>query len=144
MRELLIQQLHEYVRENNPDLLWALQQEKLVNAWLEEKVDAIGLLIDELLKKNEPATMIMDRCTEELTRNLRPSKYHYIREIVEQEFQAHYNRLEQAGVLLPELINLIIACNPAFTELEFKEETEDDPHLRYCVMGIVEEYFEQH
>jgi len=144
MRELLIQQLHEYVRENNPDLLWALQQENQVTAWLEEKVNAVNLLIDDLVKQNESSPMIRDRCMEELTRDLRPSKYHYIREIVEQEFQAHYNRLEQTGVLLPELINLIIACNPAFTELEFKEETKDDPHLRYCVMGIVEEYFEQH
>lgn len=142
MQEVLSQKLHQYITDNNPDLLVTLQQEGNVSGYLREKVAAVDLLMNELLAAGTPAYIIEERCMNELTKELRPSKFNYLILILEDEFEADYYRLKESELLTYEVINLIESCTPVFETLGFTEENENDRHLRYAITGAVKEYFE--
>ena len=142
MQEVLIAKLHEYIADNNPDLLITLQQEGSVNGYFQEKVAAIDLLVNELLAIGTPAYIIEERCMDELTKDLRPSKFNYLISILEEEFKADYDRLKESGLLTYEAINLLEGCLPVFETFGFTVENENNRHLHYAITGAVKEYFE--
>lgn len=142
MQEVLIAKLHQYITDNNPDLLITLQQEGNVSGYLKGKVVSIDLLMNELLGSGTPAYIIEERCMDELTKELRPSKFNYLIFILEEEFEADYYRLKESGLLTYEVINLIEICTPVFDALSFTVENENNRHLRYSITGAVKEYFE--
>jgi len=141
MQEVLIAKLHQYMA-NNPDLLITLQQESSVSDYLRGKVAAIDFLLTELLASGTPAYIIEERCMDELTKELRPSKFNYLISILEEEFEPDCRRLKESGLLTYEVINLIESCTPAFKSLGFTEENENDRPLHYAITGAVKEYFE--
>lgn len=140
MKEILIQKLYDYIGENNPDLLLTLQQENRLTEYLHKNVESLTELIDKLVSENKPAFVVEECCMEELTRQLRPSRFHYLKNILEKEFFGDFERLQQSDLLTIELINMIAACDPVFDKLNFSEETEDNRNLRYAIMGAVHEY----
>lgn len=142
MQEVLIQRLHQYITDNNPDLLITLQQEGSVSSYLRKKVAAIDLFMNELLGSGTPAYIIEERCMEELTKELRPSKFNYLISILEEEFEPEYYRLKESELLIYEVINLMEICIPIFDALSFTVENENNRHLRYAITGAVKEYFE--
>lgn len=142
MQEVLIAKLHHYITANNPDLLITLQQEGNVSGYLKGKVAAIDLLVNELLASGTPAYIIEERCMDELTMELRPSKFNYLISILEEEFEADYYRLKESGLLTYEAINILESCLPVFETFGFTVENENNRHLHYAITGVVKEYFE--
>lgn len=140
MQETLIRKLHEYIRENNPDLLLTLQEENRVTDYLQENVASLDDMIQQLFSENKPVLVIEQLCMDELTKPLRPSRFNYLKEVLEEEFPSAYERFRQHGVLTTELINLITACDEVFDEVNFSEENEDDRYLRYAIIGAVHDY----
>jgi len=143
MQQVLIEKLHQYISENNPDLLIMLQQEGNVTGYLKEKIAAIDPLLKKLLADNTPAYLIEEQCMDELTRELRPSKFNYLTSILEEEFETDYYRFQENGILAYEVINLIEVCKPVFETFGFSEENESDMHLHYAVTGAMQEYLEK-
>lgn len=143
MQEVLIAKLHQYIADNNPDLLITLQQDGSVNGYLNEKVATIDLLVNELLASNTPAYIIEDRCMHELTKELFPSKFNYLISVLEEEFGQDYYRLKEGGLLIYEVMNLIESCTPVFETLGFTLENENNRYLRYAITGAVKEYLEK-
>ncbi len=47
MQNILINKLHEYIREYNPDLLMQLEEEGAVTEYLSDKVDALNAIINQ-------------------------------------------------------------------------------------------------
>ncbi len=47
MKEILIGKLLEYIRDNNPDILFALEAEDKLRVWLYDKVNAAEPLIEK-------------------------------------------------------------------------------------------------
>ena len=140
MQAQLIRKLHDYIRENNPDLLITLQEENRVTDYLHESVASVDELMNQLLAESKAPSVIEELCMDELTRLLKPSRFNYIKEILETEFLKDFERLESNGLLTTELINLTSACDAVFDELQFSIENEDDRTLRYAIMGAVYEY----
>jgi hypothetical protein len=142
MQQTLMEKLHQFLVENNIDLLISLQLKSKVSSYLKNKVDSISPLLDDLLAENTPAYIIEERCMQELTKDLRPSRFNYIRAILEEEFEMNFNSLVESGILTYELINLINACKPVFETVGFTEVNENDRGLRYAIVGAIKEYFE--
>jgi hypothetical protein len=140
MQENLIQLYHDYIRDNHPDLLLILQEENRLRDYLHENVASLDELITQLVSEEKPIALIEQLCMEELTKPLRPSRYNYLKEILEEDFPTVYERFRQHGILTTELINLVTACDEVFDELNFSEENEDDRYLRYAIVGAVHEY----
>jgi len=142
MQDVLIAKLHQYINDNNPDLLITLQEEGNVSGYLIKMVAAVDLLVNELLAAGTPAYIIEKRCMDELTKVLRPSKFNYLISILDEEFEDDYDRLKESGLLMYEVINLIEITTPVFDTLSFTAENETNRQLHYAITGAVKEYFE--
>jgi predicted XRE-type DNA-binding protein len=142
MKENLIGKLLEYIRDNNPDILFALEAEEKLRFWLYEKIDSIEGFLLELKSNNQPDYIIEETSMLALTKDLRPSRYNYILNLLEQEFEHDYKWLMQSGLLQHEVINIIGYCQPVFDDLKFSEENEENRFIRYAITGAVSEYLE--
>jgi len=143
MKEVLTQKLHQYIIANNPDLLIELQGERKVTDYLQNKVTAIDEMLEKLKADSNPEYIIEEICMEELTKDLKPSKYNYIKGILEEDFNDKHEHFRDAGILTTEIINLIKVCKPAFEDLNFSSENEDDRFIRYAITGMISEYMER-
>ncbi|MDN3548966.1 hypothetical protein [Mucilaginibacter aquaedulcis] len=143
MKITLIKQLHDYLLHNHTDLLIALQEEHRLEHYLTQKVASVSDLLSTLQEEGRPAYVIEALCLEELTCDLRPSRFNYMRELLEAEFERDYQRMLQSGILTYEIISLTGACEPIFEVFAFGTETEDSPDLKYAVMGMISEYLER-
>jgi len=140
MRDVLINKLHEYIKKNSPDVLLSLEGNGGLTKYLTEKVSAITDFLNKLQEKNTPAYIIEEVCLEELTKDLKPSKFNYICSILQEDFETTYQQLQDKGTLKYEVINMIAFCKPVFNSIGFNEENEDDRQLRYAVTGAISEY----
>lgn len=143
MKTQLIKQLHSYLLHNHTDLLIALQEEHRLDHYLEQKVTSISELLAQLQEEKRPAYVIEALCLEELTRDLRPSRFNYMRQLLEAEFEPDYRRILRSGILTYELINLIGACEPIFEVFAFGEENEEGKELKSAITGMIAEYLER-
>lgn len=142
MKTLLIGKLHSYMVQHHTDLLIALQEDHRLSHYLGSKVDSISGLIQQLQQENRPGYVIEALCLEELTRDLRPSRFSWMRELLEDEFPQEHRQMQRSGILTYELINLTGACEPVFEVFGFGEEHEDLPALRAAITGMIAEYLE--
>ncbi|HEX5152859.1 MAG TPA: hypothetical protein VFW07_15515 [Parafilimonas sp.] len=140
MQALLTNKLHQYISENNPDLLVALEEKNETTLYLNNKLQHINGLLFELTQENKPEYIIEEVCMNALTKDLRPSKYIYVRNILEEDFKYAFYNFKRLGVLIYEIINIINFSEDIFKEFEFTEENEDSRVLRYAVTGIISEY----
>ena len=140
MQSMLKEKLWTYIVHNNPDLMFSLQEDYSVTRYLEEKVNAIMPTAGQLLTEGKPLYAVEELCLERLTEDLKPSRYLYIRSVIEEEFKLDYDRLKENGILTYEIVNLIEACKGIFSDFEFSSENEENRHLRYAIIGHVHEY----
>lgn len=142
MKETLISKLLEYVRDNNPDLLFTLEAEDKLRLWLYSKVDSVEPLWKQMQADKQPAYIIEESCLGELTKELRPSRYNYILNLLEQEFEKDYQWLQQSDLLQHEVVNMISHCDAVFNDLKFSEANEDNRFIYYAIAGAVSKYLD--
>lgn len=140
MQTMLKEKLWTYIVHNNPDLMFSLQEDYSVTRYLEEKVNAIMPIAGQLLTEGRPLYAVEELCLETLTEGLKPSRYLYIRSVIEEEFKQDFDQLKESGVLTYEIVNLIEACKGIFNDFGFSRESEENRHLRYAIIGQVHEY----
>jgi hypothetical protein len=142
MQEMLKEKLWTYIVRNNADLMLNLQQDYSVTGYLEEKVNGIQPLASQLLMENKPGYIIEELCMEELTKDLRPSKFNYILSVLEDEFGQDFLRIKESGLLTYEIVNLISESETVFETLGFTEVSEQDRILRNAIAGTIRQYLE--
>lgn len=137
---MLTEKLWAYIVHNNPDLMFTLQESYSVTRYLQEKVNAVMPMIEQLLDKGRPPYIIEELCLDAMTEELRPSRYQYIRSVIEEEFNSDYERMKENGTLTYEVVNLIETCKSIFNDFGFNSENEANRHLRYAIIGQVHDY----
>ena len=140
MQELLSQKLHSYLIHHHPELILNLQQTHTVSEYIQEKISGIQSLLDALLDAQKPGYIIEELCLDALTRDLRPSRFLYLREILEEEFTGDYLVMKENGTLTYEIANLITVCKQIFEALGFSEDNEGNRIIRYAIIGQIKEY----
>ncbi|HEY0055636.1 MAG TPA: DUF1896 family protein [Pedobacter sp.] len=140
MKAILIEKLKSYIMQNNPDLLISLQNGFSLREYLEDKVQSVEPFITLLLDQHKPQYVIEELCMNQLTQDLRPSKYNYLLKALEEDFLSAYTYFKKNGVLAYEILNLIEAAQPTFQNYNFNEDNEDDRMLRYEITGIIKAY----
>ncbi|MDX2001782.1 MAG: hypothetical protein SFW35_05095 [Chitinophagales bacterium] len=140
MQQILREKLWTYIVQNNPDLMIRLQETHGVTKYLTEKVNTMMPLVAELLSESKPQYIIEELCLSNLTKELRPSRFLYIRSVLEEEFVTDYERLRESGTLTYEIINMMEACKDIFDELQFSSENEEERYIRYAIIGQVHDY----
>ncbi|MCX2680984.1 DUF1896 family protein [Galbibacter sp. EGI 63066] len=140
MKQRLIEKLHRYLALNSPDVLVALQEESGVTSYLEEKVSGIVPMLKALEEKGLPGYIIEERCMDSLTADLRPSRYLYLRSLLEEEFEGDFLQMREAGILTLEITGMIRACAQVFETLDFNEANKESRELYYAITGTVHAY----
>ena len=142
MEEKLKEKLWAFIAENNPELMFNLQEDYSVRKYLDGKIHALLPQLEQWKKDQVPGYLMEDMAMRELTADLKPSKFHYIREILEAEFKTDFLRFREAGVLTYEVVNLLDTSKEAFEAINFSEENKGSRRLRYAVMGMIAAYLE--
>lgn len=142
MNKQLKEKLWNYIVNNNPDLLITLQEERSLDGYLDKKIESIQPVLTQLKSEDAPRYIIEEICMERLTRDLRPSRFHYIRALLEEEFESYFLRMQETGLLTYEIINLINECRTAFESFEYSEDPTDRKRMRYFIMGTIQQYIE--
>lgn len=140
MQSTLTEKLWAYIVHNNPDLMISLQENHSVTSYLEEKVNAAMPMAAQLLGEGRPPYIIEELCLDAMTEELKPSRYQYIRSVIEEEFNGDYERMKENGTLTYEVVNLIETCKGIFSDFDFNSENEANRHLRYAIIGQVHDY----
>lgn len=134
MQELLIIKLRHYLTAHYPDRLLALEAEGKEEAYIREQVESLSGEIDAMLAGDTPAYMVEINCMDVLIQSLGPSKYDYVCDILEEEFNDDYLKLDACGVLLYEVVNMIDACGLA------DDFDDEDKLLHYEIIGAIDTY----
>ena len=135
--------LLEYIIQNNPEVIFASQESgKRLSDYIEEKVKSLNGFMEPLIAQGKPLYDIEKLCMDELTKDLRPSKFAYIRQLLEEEFEPHFARLRENGSLTYEIVNLIKVCSRAFEAIEFSEENKHSRVLHYAIREMIHDYFQ--
>jgi hypothetical protein len=71
-----------------------------------------------------------------------PSRYNYLNNLLEEEFEAAYHNFLNAGIITFELINLCEHCDPVFLEFAYPAN-EDSRLLHYAITGAIAAYLQQ-
>tara|TARA_R110002020_G_scaffold113688_1_gene261526 strand:+ start:13292 stop:13741 length:450 start_codon:yes stop_codon:yes gene_type:complete len=143
MEENLRQKLWAYIRDNSPEVMFDLQEDYSVGKYLDKKVNGIASRLEQWKKEGLPPADIETRALLELTVDLRPSKFHYIREILQTEFEEAYLEMEGNGTLAYQLLNLIDACKEIFEAIGFSEKNKEGRRLKYAIIGTIARYLEK-
>lgn len=140
MKEILKEKLWAYIIINNPDLMISLEEDHSVIQYLDTKVNEVMPLAEQLLNEGKPNHIIEELCINVMTEDLKPSRYQYIRSVLEEEFPRDYERLKENGTLTYEVVNLIAVCEQVFSDFDFNKENEDNRFLKYAIIGQVHDY----
>lgn len=142
MQGTLINNLYQYIRANNPDILLDLEETGSVTTYLSNKVSSVDYLYKQLSAEGKPAYIIEELCMNFITQDLKPSRYNYIHNLLEADFEIKYNQLTKSGLLLYEVSNMVKYCQSVFEDLNFSEANEDNRFLRYAITGVIKEYLD--
>lgn len=142
MQEVLIKKLHTYIGDNNPDVLIQLQSEGMVTSYLKEKVASVDSMMMELIRTDTDPYFIEELCMYRMTADLRPSRYNYVREILEEEFLPVFLQYNNLGILQFEVINMVESLQPVFDGLHFSEANLESRLLHYATCGAIQNYID--
>lgn len=140
METVLKEKLWAYIVHNNPDLMISLQESHSLSQYLDEKVSSVMPMVEQFFRDGKPKYVIEELCLNSMTEELKPSRYQYIRTLIEEEFPREYKRMKENGTLTYEVVNLIEVCKDIFSDFDFSSENEANRHLRYAVIGRVHDY----
>ena len=120
--------------------MYDLQEQYRVTAYLEEKVHAVLPYMQQLLAEGKPIYIIEELCMARMTAELKPSKFLYLKSIIEDEFAAQGARWQAEGIFTYEVLNVLSEVEPVFDQFGFSQETEDNKDLRNTIIGEIADY----
>lgn len=136
----LKEKLWAYIVSNNPDLMFNLQDEYRVVQYLEEKVSDVMPLAMKLLEEGRPGHAIHELCLNEMTKELKPSRYHYILKVLSGSFTREHEQFRESGEITYVAVNLVEHCKGVFDEFGFSEANYGHPKIRSVITSMVESY----
>ncbi|EHQ27020.1 hypothetical protein [Mucilaginibacter paludis] len=140
MENILTEKLRAYVLENNLDLVVRLQEGYSFMNYLKDKVAAVEPFMQHLILEQKPEHIVVQLCLDEMTRELRPSKFLYIRTVLEEEFPVECAGFGASGVLTYEVTHLIDRCQAIFETFGFSEASADNHLLRHAVIAEMHDH----
>ncbi|CAL1519140.1 hypothetical protein [Chitinophaga sp. MM2321] len=144
MKTKFKKRLQEFLQENHPELMLLFAERGTLPQYLEDRVSLISPLMDELMEQGEDEAQIVALCIAEIAKPLGPSKYQYLKAVLQEEFPKEFQQYEDAGVLKFELTKMILVCLPAFEAFDFSLEKLDDHFMRHMIIAELHDYLLSH
>jgi hypothetical protein len=77
-----------------------------------------------------------------LAEALTPSPVDFLEDVLEQDFQGHWLRFHEAGIIRYELLNICAVCEAVLQEFGWPV-ADDSRLLRYAVITAIEDYLKE-
>ena len=142
IQQHLTEKLWAQIIVNNPALMLQLQQENAVANYLQNMVDTVKDYLEQLTDEGKPQYIIEELCLQELTADMRPYRFNYLLNVLEEEFSYFNKQWSQSGVLTYETVNLQKVCDPIFDELGLTEEIAEDSQIYHAITASIESYLD--
>lgn len=136
----LMERLWAYVISHNPELMESLTEDNNVTLYLEEKVNIIIPKMEKLFAEGQPDYAVAELCLNDLTEDLRPSRYDYILALLHEEYHLYYARFKQAGTLRHKTMCMVESCKAVFDNLDFKEENMESNLVYQSILVAMQQY----
>jgi hypothetical protein len=143
IQQQLKQKLWAHTLVINPELLLELEQNEILDKYLDEKIKDVLPLLDRLFNEQKPEYIIEELCLKELTADIRPSCFQYNLNVLEREFPKTYKTWEQNGILTYEIINFHRYCRRQYGQNPFIVENADNDQTYSVVTGQLQQYLEE-
>ncbi|TKT86008.1 hypothetical protein [Dyadobacter frigoris] len=143
MQQRLKQKFWAHILVNNPGLIIELEQQDHLNAYLESKIESVLPLLDQLTSEGKADYIIEELCIHALVAEMRPYRFNYLWNVLEQEFSPFFKSWEQDGILTFELINLQQHCKDTFDALGFTMDDAYEDQVYNAITGMIDEYLRQ-
>lgn len=140
MEAVLLDRFSAYVVDHHPELVMKSPVEYPLSRWIRERMAAVLPTLKFLQDKGTPEHVVIATCMDELTRDLRPSKADYLREVLVAEFPREQHTMVQAGTLTYNVVELIRHCDEVFRNFGFRESNVGSTLLRHAVIAEVADY----
>lgn len=140
MHTRLKERLWAYIVQNNPDLMFDLQEEYAVIHYLEEKVSKVMPTALRLIGEGKEGHAIEELCLNEMTEDLKPSRYNYICNLLQRVFPNEYQQHRESGHLTYLAVSLVDYCRNSFNELGFSEKNIKEDAIYAAITKKVGEY----
>ncbi|TDQ73813.1 hypothetical protein [Sphingobacterium yanglingense] len=138
MYQKLKESLWAFIVVNNPDLMFRLQDEYSVVTYLEEKVSKVMPTALKLLETDKPSHAIIELCLNEMTADLKPSRYQYILGLLQSYFSNRHKELAELGTLTYVAVRLVDHCQEVLDKFPFCEKSKESDELSVqmqCMIG---------
>ncbi|GLU56200.1 hypothetical protein [Dyadobacter frigoris] len=143
IQQQLKQKLWAHTLIINPELLLELEQNEILNEYLDRKIQEVLPLLDQLFNEQKPEYIIEELCLKELTADIRPSYFQYNLNVLEREFPETYKTWEQNGILTYEIINFHQYCRRKYGQPVSVVENTDNDQTYSMVTGQLQQYLEE-
>lgn len=140
MKASLKSKLLNYIVEHNPELLLQLQENFTVSQYINDRVLQVMDNVQQWLSVGISLNQAEDMALRSMTVDLRPSRYLYLKNVLEEEFKCEAEAFIEAGVLTYELVNLIGHCTETFAAFQFCEENQGSRKLRHAIIADIAAY----
>ncbi len=134
METALKERLWNYIIIHNPELMYDLQDHYMVGSYLQEKVSEVLPQAHEMLDQGVAMCKIFEACIEELTRELKPSRFLLVRRVIQEEFPLEYHLLRLSYMLDYEVLNILDASVDIFERFGPFSERDNPKAQRYAIM----------
>ncbi|WP_354375900.1 hypothetical protein [Pedobacter africanus] len=132
--------LTAYVAENNPELAITLSPKVSMIDFLNGKVQLVLPVAARLIQSGKSKDEVIRACINIMTVELRPSRYQYIRGLVESDFPEDFLRMQANGVLKAEVVHLVCSAAIIFRSFDFSEETAQSNLLRHAIVAHIADH----
>lgn len=140
METALKEKLWTYISIHAPELMYQLQEEYRVTSYLDQKIATVLPEAMYLHSQGMDLISVYEICMERLTEDLKPSKFLYVKRILEDEFPIAYDALQQSYMLNYEVLNILECCADLFDRFGFGGLQENKKVLKYSIMGEIHQY----
>lgn len=136
----LMERLWAYVITHSPELMERLTEDNDVTPYLEAKVNAVIPRMEQLFVEGRPEHVIAELCLNDLTEDLRPSRYDYIMALLHDDYPGHYTTFKETGNLRHQVMAMVESCKAIFDNLDFKEENAESNLVYQSILIGMQQY----
>jgi hypothetical protein len=141
MRLILLSKCYDFIKENHPEILFAFETETEVELYLDKMIQQVLPRAEALMQKRLPKDRIEEFCLREVACQLGPSRFHFIKRILKDEFTGEFTELSRLGILRYEISTIIYSCTTYFELFGLFEQEEKNRNLRYVITRFLSDHF---
>jgi hypothetical protein len=142
IKENLIKLFMAFISENNPDVIVSIGSTGSMKRFVRDKAEVAMDLAKNLKERGLPESEILDACFESMVKEMKPSRFNFLKDLIQNHFPEKLKRYSETGVMTYEIIQVIESHGHLFEKYRFGETETKNDLLETEFVGILFDRFE--